>query len=417
MAAMNPRTGSVFKRNGKWGVRVTYTDPITRKRRDLRRTCLEASLPNTKTAADTELKSRLVREVEIILGAGEYRPETTHALLLHFERAYVHPPEFHDGRTVSGYRSEAELRSYLKTLRRILPNKPIADYTYEDCRQAKLALARDRIVTVKRARAKMKPGRPKAGTPKPEVKKVQTERPRSIANVNRILAAWRQCLSLAESQGWIVRNPFPKKGDPRPKIILAKQERQRERILTPAEEKSLLEWCSGPRAHLRLVVLALVDTGMREGELKTRRRRDLDFDAREIRIFAKPSVSTDWTTKTEEGRVVPMSDRLHAELVARGVDQLADDALAFGYTTSVKTAWHTARRLAGLEGLRIHDLRHTAATRLIGGGMELAEVARILGHTDIRTTYRYVNLHAGTVAKARAILDGKPADTGTSAVN
>jgi integrase len=170
--------------------------------------------------------------------------------------------------------------------------------------------------------------------------------------------------------------------------------------LSPAEEKSLLDWCSRPREHLRLVVLGLLDTGMREGEPKTRRRRDLDFDAREIRIFARPVASTDWATKTEEGRIVPMSDRLYAELIARGVDQLPENAIAFGYTSSVKTAWRTAKRLAGVVNLQLRDLRHTAATRMIAGGMELAEVARILGHADVRTSYRYVNLHAGTVAKA-----------------
>lgn len=387
---MNPRIGCTFKRHGLWGVRITYRDPQTGKRRDLRRTCLKAFLPNTKTAADGELRSRLQREVDIILGAAEYSPHTIHALLDHYERTYVRPPEYHAGKKISGYRSRTSILSYLKTLRRLLPNKILRQVTYEDCRQAKLAIARDHIVVVHRAKKKGE-------------KPTRVERPRSAANVHRILAELRTCLTTAVRQGWIDRNPFSQ-GEP---LIRPSHERQRKRILSPKEEISLLEACTGPRAHLRLIVLGFLDTAMREGELKTRRRRDLDLEAREILIYPEPVASSDWSTKNEEGRIVPMSNRLYDEMIARGVDELRDSAIAFGYGTTIRTAWRTARRLAGLEDLRLHDLRHTAITRLIEDGMELAEVARIAGHKDIRTTYRYVNAHAGTVAKARDLVNAR----------
>jgi integrase len=232
---------------------------------------------------------------------------------------------------------------------------------------------------------------------------VRTERPRSIANIHRILAVLRHCLAIAVRQGWVSHNPFIL-GEP---LIRPSHERKRDRILSPKEEAALLGVCVGPRAHLRLILLGFLDTAMREGELKTRRRRDLDFDAREIHIFPKPLTSSDWTTKTEEGRTVPMSERLHEELLARGAAELPANALVFGYRWSIKTAWRTARRLAGVAHVQLRDLRHTAITRLIAGGMEIAEAGRIAGHRDIRTTYRYVNPHAGTIEKARSILNGQ----------
>jgi integrase len=65
----------------------------------------------------------------------------------------------------------------------------------------------------------------------------------------------------------------------------------------------------------------------------------------------------------------------------------------------------TVRRAAGLEDVRFHDLRHTAATRLVGAHIPLSEVGRVLGHTQANTTYRYVNANIDTARRAAAALD------------
>jgi len=46
---------------------------------------------------------------------------------------------------------------------------------------------------------------------------------------------------------------------------------------------------------------------------------------------------------------------------------------------------------AGILGLIFHDLRHSAATRMIESGVNIVEVSKILGHSDIRTTMRYAH--------------------------
>ncbi len=58
----------------------------------------------------------------------------------------------------------------------------------------------------------------------------------------------------------------------------------------------------------------------------------------------------------------------------------------------IKTFWRHVCRDAGLEGVRLHDLRHTYASSLVSGGVSLHIVGRLLGHTQPQTTARYAHL-------------------------
>ena len=54
--------------------------------------------------------------------------------------------------------------------------------------------------------------------------------------------------------------------------------------------------------------------------------------------------------------------------------------------------WDTVRAEAGLRGVRLHDLRHTHASHAVMNGVPVPLVARLLGHSDVRTTLRYAHL-------------------------
>ena len=58
----------------------------------------------------------------------------------------------------------------------------------------------------------------------------------------------------------------------------------------------------------------------------------------------------------------------------------------------IKLFWPKICRDAGLEGVRIHDLRHTFASHLVSSGTSLEMVGRLLGHTQAATTMRYAHL-------------------------
>ncbi len=79
--------------------------------------------------------------------------------------------------------------------------------------------------------------------------------------------------------------------------------------------------------------------------------------------------------------------------------------MVFGIRDNVRMAFDSARTDAKLSDVRFHDLRHTAATRLVQKGLSLAEVGRILGHSQPVTTYRYVNPDETTIRRAAEAID------------
>ncbi|OUS04252.1 hypothetical protein A9Q96_14970 [Rhodobacterales bacterium 52_120_T64] len=60
--------------------------------------------------------------------------------------------------------------------------------------------------------------------------------------------------------------------------------------------------------------------------------------------------------------------------------------------TNIKDPWALIRTAADLEGVRLHDLRHSFASAAIAGGMSLPMIGALLGHRDVKTTARYAHL-------------------------
>jgi integrase len=138
---------------------------------------------------------------------------------------------------------------------------------------------------------------------------------------------------------------------------------------------------------------------MRQGEIFSLRWRDVDFENGLLNIQA-------FHTKTMTERHVAMTTRLASVLdTLRASAPDNPNVRVFGINDNVKRSFTAARQDAGLQDVRFHDLRHTAATRLVGAHLPLPEVGRILGHTQANTTYRYVNANVETAKRAAAALD------------
>ncbi len=159
------------------------------------------------------------------------------------------------------------------------------------------------------------------------------------------------------------------------------------------EEEDEQELLDSANAHLRSVIVALLDTGCRIGEILSLQRRDVNLKRRELVIVATK-------TKTRVARIVPISSRLMAILEIRklGPDgqSLGRDAYVFGNevgerSKSIRTAWKNACERAGLVDFRVHDLRHEAGSRFDEAGVPLSYVSKILGHSNLSTTSRYLN--------------------------
>ncbi|OWV82710.1 tyrosine-type recombinase/integrase [Rhizobium sp. R693] len=66
----------------------------------------------------------------------------------------------------------------------------------------------------------------------------------------------------------------------------------------------------------------------------------------------------------------------------------------------VRKQWYAVRKLAGLEDVRLHDLRHSFASVAVSGGESLFIVGKLLGHTQSKTTERYAHLEQGPARAA-----------------
>jgi len=67
---------------------------------------------------------------------------------------------------------------------------------------------------------------------------------------------------------------------------------------------------------------------------------------------------------------------------------------------NLQKSWRRVRARAGLDDVRIHDLRHTFASQAVMGGTPLAIVSKLLGHSQISTTMRYAHLADAELSKA-----------------
>lgn len=168
-----------------------------------------------------------------------------------------------------------------------------------------------------------------------------------------------------------------------------------ERFLTPAETQRLKDAVEqSPNFMLRYIVALLLLTGCRKRELLDARWDEISFQRKQWRI---PRGKTGM-------RHVPLSD--DALAVLRSIPRLDDcpfivpNPETLKPFTSVFHSWHNARKRAGLPDVRMHDLRHSAASNLVNSGQSLYVVAKVLGHSQTKTTERYAHLASDTLLNA-----------------
>jgi len=196
--------------------------------------------------------------------------------------------------------------------------------------------------------------------------------------VNRDLEALRSMLFWAVDEGLLSTNPLSR--------VRMTRERKKPRFVLSVAEEELLLQSSAP--HLRAIIVAALDTGMRRGEILTQRWEHVDFN-REI-LYVTHS-------KTPEGeaREVPLTGRLLEILRA----EPQPEGLVFTFKGQpihkIKTAWRTAIRRAGIRYYRFHDLRHAFNCRMMEAGV-LQEVRKaLMGHSTgegAHSTYIHVEL-------------------------
>lgn len=174
----------------------------------------------------------------------------------------------------------------------------------------------------------------------------------------------------------------------------------KERFLTPAEVKRLIDAAQAP--HIALAIHLLFGTAGRVGAILdlTWDRVDLQRGVINLRLD---------DAKTRKGRaIVPINASLRAAL------QTAHDAAICDYVIeyagerikSIRKGFEAACKRAYLNGVTLHTIRHSAAVAMVSNGIALERVAQYLGHSNIAVTYStYGRFAPDHLSDAAAVLD------------
>ena len=202
--------------------------------------------------------------------------------------------------------------------------------------------------------------------------------------------------NLADAWGWCPSGRNPARSVPRFRV------EKHERFLTREELARLGEALRAApaerlaSAHAAAAIYLLVLTGCRRNEILGLRWDDLNFDTGQMRLR---------DSKTG-ARMVPMPAR--AAAVFAGLARTPDNPWVFPgrkkgtRLVNLNDSWDRIRERAGLDGVRLHDLRHTFASRALALGEGLPMIGDLLGHRKVSTTARYAHLARDSVRVSSA---------------
>lgn len=166
---------------------------------------------------------------------------------------------------------------------------------------------------------------------------------------------------------------------------------------------SLKAILGGYADHIHPMILLLMNTGMRRGEMFNLRWQDVDFVNKRITVIGN-------TSKTGQTRYIPLNNEAFNVLQMWSKQTQREIGFVFigkngSRFTNIDKAWKVLLREAKINDFRLHDLRHHFASRLVSAGVDLNSVRELLGHSDIKMTLRYAHLAPGRLIDAVAVLN------------
>jgi integrase len=208
-------------------------------------------------------------------------------------------------------------------------------------------------------------------------KEARRKKPTSDGTIIRELVTLRAALKWALGERWISEVP---------KIEVPRQPGPRDRWLAREEADRLLG--SAVALHVKTFLALYLYTAARAGAILELKWPQVDFVAGLIDFGHAPG--------GKPRAVTPIADDLMPYLKQAREAATCDHVIEYAgkQVGSVKTGTRAAARRANLHGVTPHVLRHTAATWMAMRGVPMAEIARMLGHKDSRTTERVYLKHS-----------------------
>lgn len=220
---------------------------------------------------------------------------------------------------------------------------------------------------------------------------------RRPGTVNRIIAVVLAVLNECVKWGWLSSAP---------KLERLYDEKSPPRWITPEQFDSL---CRSLKPHIEPMARFAVATGARAGNILGLRWESVDMESREFHVAAsefKGKRTISFPLNAEALRILEQQRGKHPEYVF--TDQRGRAPVG-----SIKTAWRTATKAAGISGFRFHDLRHTWAAWHKKAGTPVMALKTLGGWSDVRMVDRYGHINATEFAQ---YADNRRTNNGTQDV-
>jgi integrase len=222
--------------------------------------------------------------------------------------------------------------------------------------------------------------------------KIQRKSKVSGSTVNRELALLKRMFNLAITWDLFFGS------NPVRKVKFFREFNTGLRVLSPEEEKSLLQYAS---PYLQDLIRFALNTGLRIGEIFSLRWPSVDLKRGILTVFAP---------KTEKLREVPINSETRKVLEAWWLGK-KNEIVFYNPETGkpfvdLKAGFALACGKAKISGVTWHTLRHTFASRLVNTGVDIVTVKELLGHSSISVTMRYAHTNFDSKRAAVEKLDG-----------
>lgn len=216
----------------------------------------------------------------------------------------------------------------------------------------------------------------------------------SNATVNRALEIVRRIMNLAHQDWRWLRSV--------PRIRMLKEPRRRVRFLRRDEVDRLIAVLP---AHMKAIVKFALATGCRASEI-------LGLEWSRVDLARKVAWLDHGTTKSGDGRGIPLNlDALAALQSTLGQHPRWCFTFAGRRIQKSSTAWDKAKRRAGIEDFRFHDLRHTWASWHVQHGTSLPELMELGGWKSYEMVLRYAHLAPEKLSVAAGRIERRPEKT------